>query len=111
MCPISTVLRISSVAPQLCAGVPRLHLPQIQKLRLEIFAGRDVAQMIIVLVRAGDHVAPALERAVRQNRHVRHADRPERPGLGAEPVANLLRDAPGGTPDRPPTAPNLVSLS
>ena len=68
MCPISTRLVQRDGAAARRTQVARGDLPQIEIFGLEIFAGRDVAQMIIVLVRAGDHVAAALQSLVRDDR-------------------------------------------
>ena len=43
------------------ARVAGRHLPQVHELRPKIFARRDVAQVMVVLVRARDHVAAALQ--------------------------------------------------
>ena len=72
------------------ALVARRHLAQVVNLRLKIFAQRHVAQMVIVFVGAGDHVAPPHQRLVRQNRHVVHAHRPQRSRFRAEPPLNLF---------------------
>ena len=46
------------------AAVPFDHFAQIGEARLEIAPRRDVAQVVVVFVGAGDHVAAALERLV-----------------------------------------------
>jgi hypothetical protein len=73
------------------ALVARGHLAQVVDLGLKILAQRHVAQVVIVLIGAGDHVAPAHQRLVRQNRHVLHAHRPQRSRFRAEPFAGSLR--------------------
>src|SRR5439155_16144248 len=73
------------------ARVARHHLAQILELRRKILTWRDVAQVVIILVRAGDHVPASLDRGVGQDRHVRDPDWTERPGVRSEPFANLVR--------------------
>src|SRR5260370_36891668 len=70
--------------------ISRRGLPQIEILGLEIFAASEVAQMVVVFVRAGDHVAPALQSLIRDHAHVLVAHRTERSRLRSEPLANLL---------------------
>ena len=91
MCPISTDLWISSGSPVSSDVSPCGYLPQIEELGLEILARSDVPQVIVVLVCARDHVAAALQRQVGDDAHVLDADRTERAGIGAEPLADLLR--------------------
>ena len=90
MWPISTVLTIVERLAAARAGVAGGHLPEVVEFGLEILAGGDVAQVVVVAVGAGDHVAAALQRLVGQDGHVGHAHRAERAGVGAEPVADLL---------------------
>ncbi len=105
------VLCSFSAPPQLVHAVARIHLPDVDELGFEIAPRRDVAQMVIVLIGAGDHVAARFEREIGDDRHVRDADGPERSGVGAEPVVDLAGCA-GRTSSAPPAAAaNFVSLS
>ena len=110
MWPTSTAFFDLQRAAAVGTGVARRHLPQIFELRLEIFAGRDVAQVIVVLIGAGDHVAAALQCIVGQDRHILHAHRSQRSGIGAEPFLDLFGRA-GRNSGSPATLPNLVSLN
>ena len=60
------------------------------ELGLEILAGRDVAEVVIVAVGAGDHVAAAAEGGIGEDGHVLDADGPKGAGVGAEPGADFL---------------------
>ena len=68
MWPISTVLRDLERRAAVGAGVAGSHLAQVVELGLKVLAGRDIAQVVIVAIRAGDHVAPAGERRVGEHR-------------------------------------------
>src|SRR5271156_3921191 len=46
--------------------------------------------MVIIPVRAGDHVVPSFERLIRQDRQLRNAHRAERTSLGTERTANFI---------------------
>src|SRR5260370_8902430 len=70
--------------------ISRRGLPKIEMIGFEIVAGIAVAQMVVVFVGAGDHVAPALQSLIRDHAHVLDAHRTERSRLRAEPLANLL---------------------
>jgi len=71
-------------------GVAHGHLPQVVIDALEVLAGRDVPQVVIVLVGAADHVDPTLQALVGEQGQARHAHRPERAGVGAEPRVDFL---------------------
>ena len=49
-------------------------------------AGGDVAQVVVVAVRAGDHVAAVFEGGIGDDQHVGDADGAEGARFGAEPV-------------------------
>ena len=68
MADLDGLVTSRAAPPHLAQASPAATWRRSQKLRLEIFARRDVAQVIIVLVGAGDHVAAAFERLVRQDR-------------------------------------------
>ena len=68
MWPISMVLRSFSGAAAAAHRSPAVDLADVGELRLEIAPGRDVAQMVIVLVGARDHVAARFEREVGDDR-------------------------------------------
>ena len=103
--------QLRAVAPQLNARVARGHLPQIEILGLEILAGRDVPQVVVVLVRARDHVAAAFQGLVGNDAHVCDADRTQRARHRRRTTRGSPPDAPGGIPCAQRRAANFVSLS
>ena len=85
------LVRLRAARRSVDAGVARGHLAQVVELGLEVLAGRDVAQVVVVLVGAGDHVPAARAAPGRRGSCMFvDADRTERAGVGAEPLANLL---------------------
>src|SRR4051812_22834528 len=47
-------------AARVNAGLARRYLPKVEELRLKILAWCHIAQVVVVLVCAGDHVAASL---------------------------------------------------
>ena len=72
------------------ASIASSHLPEIVKLRREIFAGCDVAQVIVVTIRACDHILPPFECAVRYQPHAFHTYGTERTCVRTQPLAHLF---------------------
>jgi hypothetical protein len=82
----------------LLATVAGSDLAQVVPGGGEVLLGSDVAQVIAVAVGAADHVAAAAQGEIGEDGHVAHADRAERAGVGAEPLAHLIgMSGPDGT--------------
>ena len=107
------IIGAAAVLAAVRAGVPFHHLAKIHEPGLEIFARRDVAQVIVVFIRAGDHVFSALQSGVGQDRHVLDSDRSERPcGRAREPSHGepFLERARSAVRGRPGTRPRGLRL-
>ena len=112
MWPISIALKTSSVpASQFGHDSPAATVRRsCQEVGLDVALDVDAAQVVLVLVRAGRHRAPPLERRVGDDAElalrgvglVARADAAEAPGRRAEQVAYLfgVRGAHGGRAER-----------
>ena len=64
-------------------------LAKVVKLGFKILAGSDMAQVMIVLIRARDHIAAAAQGFVGEDSQL-NADWSERSGVGSKMLANFF---------------------